>query len=217
MRIKIQGINLLPKEYIVAEQVRFYQKIGALVLALWTVCFIAFIVLPPKQEVVRTRDLLLQKQQEVNSSRYAGVNKTLSDLEQAKSDMQALINNYNSLKQDNAVSGETLDTLISRVPNGITIMTMSVTAAPGNGAKQMSIQYNADTYRIGQNYATILELIFPSAQKSIQYSYNQSLDIYNYTISINVPEEVVSEPVAETPAEGAVEIPAASDGEGEAN
>ena len=200
MRIKVKGINLLPKEYIIAEQISFYQKIGLLVLALWTVVFVVFIALPPKQEVARTRDILLAKQQEVTSSRYAGVNKTLSELEQAKTDMEALINNYKKIKKESSISGELLDTLISRVPSGITITSMDITVPEATGAKQVNISYNADTYSIGHNYIAILEVLFPTGEATIQSNYDKEFGKYRYTFSVNVPGETVSTLAAEVPA-----------------
>lgn len=184
MRIKIQGINLLPREYIIAETISFYQKIGAIVVLVWTLCFIVFIAIPPKQEVVRTRDLLLEKQQEVTSSRYAGVNKTLSDLEQAKTDMQMLIDNYNKLKDESYISGQLLDTLISRVPSNITIQTININAPKQSDVKQINMKYTAASVREGQSYLTIIEILFPKANVRSEYSYNQEDGTYNYIITI---------------------------------
>lgn len=200
MRVKVKGINLLPKEYIIAEQISFYQKIGLLVLALWTVFFVVFIALPPKQEVARTRDILLAKQQEVTSSRYAGVNKTLSELEQAKTDMEALINNYKEIKKESSISGELLDTLISRVPRGITITNMEITVPEATGTKQIKISYDADTYNIGHNYIAILEVLFSTGEVTLQSNYNEEFGNYQYTFSVSVPEENVGAPATEVPA-----------------
>jgi len=80
----VKGINLLPKEYIVEQKINFYEKIIGGVLALELACFVTFVALPPKQEVMRTAQLLEERKAQLNSSKYAEVNKALEDLANTK-------------------------------------------------------------------------------------------------------------------------------------
>ena len=48
MDTKMKSINLLPKEYIMAQKVSFYQKIIGAVVVVEVVGFVLGIALPPK-------------------------------------------------------------------------------------------------------------------------------------------------------------------------
>ena len=113
MKAKAKGINLLPKEYIKEQKIKLYKQIGAVVVALEAVCFVAFIAVPPKQELKQTQQTLDEKRAIVTSERYAGVSKTLEELDQARAEMASWQEAYSQIKHTNYISGELLDELVS--------------------------------------------------------------------------------------------------------
>ena len=220
MNAKVKGINLLPREYIVAEKVRFYQKIAGVALAIETVCFIAFVAIPPKNEVVATRQELEQKQSELASSRYAGVNKTLNDLEEAKAEMLTWTTQYNTIKQKGYISGSLLDELIARVPEGVSISNLTVTSAePGEDSsseKTIKIEGYSKTGAQGLSYVTVLETLYPAEGITHEVSYDEKTDLYMLTINISVSQTsgISSEETAQAEKDVESEEVATTEGEG---
>lgn len=190
MKTKEKNINLLPKEYIAAETIRFYKKVGAAIVALEIIGFVAFVVLPPKQEVERTRIELENIQLQANDPKYAGVNKTLNDLEQAQADITTLQGAYTSIKQPNYIGEALLDELIGRVPNGVIVQQLNISDDQGEEAtKTIEIKGLSVTLSAGLNYVNVLETLFPSYAISNEISYDETTQKYQYTVEISVDDE----------------------------
>lgn len=221
MKTKVKGINLLPNEYIVAEKINFYKKVVAIVLAVEVACFIAFIVIPPKQEVQRTAETLAAKQKELTSERYAGVNKTLNELEQAKNEMQTWVTEYSKIKIDNYIDGQLLDELVARVPNGVSIDIMDINAPvpneDGSCTKIITLNGTSDTFEGAINYESILETLYPTSTIEPIITYGED-NTYIYTMTITlITEPVVTTEVAEGTTEGAEANASSEQGEGAEN
>lgn len=227
MNAKVKGINLLPKEYIIAEKVRFYQRIASLVLAAEVACFVAFVAIPPKQEVIATEQELQDKRNELASSRYAGVNKTLNDLELAKKEMKTWISQYSTLKQKAYISGQFLDELVTRVPEGVNITSLKVdspdAAEDGSSEKNIEIVGRSQSYDQGLSYVGVLETLFTPENITHEITYNKGKNCYDLTIMII--EKTLATQVAATEGEGTpteesgttTEDVASAEGEGGAN
>lgn len=207
MNAKVKGINLLPKEYIIAEKIRFYQRIASVVLAAEVACFIAFVAIPPKQKVVATQQELQEKRNELASSRYAGVNKTLDDLEKAKQEMTTWISEYSTLKQKSYISGQFLDELVARVPEGVNITSLKVDspdgAEDGSSVKNIEIIGRSLSYEQGLSYVSVLETLFTSENITHEITYNKGKNCYELTITII--EKTTTAQVAANEGEGITE------------
>ncbi len=190
MKARAKGINLLPNEYIIAEKIRFYQMIASIVLLVEVVGFVNFIVLPPKREVKETQHLLLQKQEELSSSRYAGVNKTLNDLEVAKTDMKKWLNKYSSLKQEGYINGKLFDEFVTRLPEGVNITSFNIDvpapAADGSSEKTIVIECQSNELQESINYVTILEALYPSDSITHDIAYDKQEHKYKGVITIKL-------------------------------
>lgn len=204
MDTKMKSINLLPKEYITAQKVSFYQKIIGAVVVVEVVGFVLGVALPPKREVRATQDELLTLQAELTSPKYAGVNKTLSDLENAKVDIQNWINEYSNIKIDDQVSRRLLDALTSRVPVGVNIINLEIIDEVNKdvGSQTTTIHLIGQAVTADQvlNYVNVLETVYLPKNIVNTYSYNKDLDCYEFEITIKneVIKQVAEEASQET-------------------
>lgn len=183
MKTKEKSINLLPKEYITAEMIRFYQKIGAAVLVVEVACFALFVALPTKQEVQRTQEILIAKQAEANSEKYAGVNRTLNELEQAKKEMDEWQQAYAQLKYKDEIGTKMMDELVGRVPEVVTIQNLEVKRGE-SGNKEIQIKGVCQTVTQCLNFVSRLETIYPTHEISHEVKSNKQLGNYDYQIEI---------------------------------
>ena len=192
MKTKERSINLLPKEYITAEMIRFYQKIGAAVLAVEVIGFAFLVAVPAKQEVERTQQVLLAKQAEANSERYAGVNRTLNELEEAKTQMREWQQAYAQLKYKDEIGTEMMDELVGRVPEGVMIQQLSVKRLE-DGKKEIMIKGICQEFSQCLNFVSRLETIYPAHKISHELKGNEKEQNYEYQIQIkDEVQEVVA-------------------------
>ena len=187
MKTKEKSINLLPKEYITAEMIQFYQKVGVAVLAVEVACFALLIAMPAKKEVERTQQLLLAKQAEANSERYAGVNRTLKELEDAKTQMSEWQQAYAQLKYKDEIGTEMIDELVGRVPEGVIIQQLSVKRSE-DGNKEITIKGTCQEFNQCLNFVSRLETIYPAHE--ISHELESDEDAENYEYQIQIKEEV---------------------------
>ena len=206
---KIKGINLLPNEYIVEQKVSFYQKIALVVAAVEVVCFVAFVAVPPKRELTRTQNELQQKKEQLKSDKYAGVNKTLNDLETAKADIKNWMNAYDEIKIRDFINSEMLDELTMQVPEGMTITKMSIEDVQQlkNGCKteKLEIEGHAEYFDQIIGYMGILETLFPSEAIGYETSYDEKIQkqTCKITVELSTVVEVPNEEVADADGENA--------------
>lgn len=195
---KVKGINLLPKQYIIDQKVAFYQKIVGLMVAIETICFVLFVALPPKKEVRDTQETLAALQEQLNSDRYAGVNKTLNELAVAKADIQKWISQYNAIKMDGYITGGKLDSLTTRIPSGVTIRQLNITDAPvgndGIAEKVTTIDGTAEQFEQAISYLGILETLYTPGDIThlIEVDEQTGQYIYNFTITETIVTEVAA-------------------------
>ncbi len=204
MRARVKGINLLPREYIQAEQVKFVQIIISVVLVLEVFAFIGGIAIPPKLEEKKVQQQLEEISNKLNDSRFADVNKTIQELEVAKADVEQWVNKYGDLKQENFVSGRVLDSLTSRLPIGIVIDKMEIKpgekntgketeVGEGNSEKGIKIEGSSEELESIINYATILESAYGVGNIYYEGEYDKELGVYKYVIEVKNPVVTISE------------------------
>lgn len=212
MSVKIKSINLLPKEYIVAEKNRRYKKIGAALLILEVICFVSCVVIPQKRALKATQKELEAKSLEVASARYVGVNKTLNDLTTAQSEMVAYENAYNQIKTPAYVGTELLDELVSCVPEGVSIEILEVKDAEMNVdhsiKKEVHLVGSGDSAQQCFQYISNLEMLFTHSdiQQDLKCNVETGKMAYELTILVPVTDENMSQDaILNIREEGAVE------------
>lgn len=192
MKVRTKKINLLPKAYIQAEKIRLGLMIAAGVLVLEVAIFITFVAIPPKTELQETINRLDEVSLELNDSRFADVNQTIQQLEDAKVEMNQWIEKYSDLKKENFVSKRVLDSLLSRVPIDLTVDKLSI--LPENQAiaqleKSISLEGTSQYVVSILNYATVIEGIYGPGTTNYEAEYNEERGIYEYKINVIIPVE----------------------------
>lgn len=194
MATKVKGINLLPKEYLIAQRIVFYQKIISVAVVLEVLCFVGFVAMPPKKEVRETQDQLLALQSQMNSERYAGVNKTLNELETAKANIEKWMAQYTEIKMDGYISDGLLDQLVARIPAGTVINNLSINdaeaAQDGTSTKTITLQGESEGFEQAISYLSVLETIF--SPESITHTISQGKEGVQYTFEITRTFETTS-------------------------
>ena len=204
MVTKVKGINLLPNEYIVAEKISFYKKVIGALVAVEAVCFVFFVALPPKREVEDTARILQEKQLALKDPKYNGVNKTLNDLETAKSEMTKWIDQYNQIKVEDYIKQSLLDALVERLPEGVAIEGMEITApvldeATGQKQETIVLKGHSQFFEQAMNYLSVLETVYLPEEITHEISYEEDNKRYHYEMTItrttivNLPEEATEE------------------------
>ena len=204
MVTKVKGINLLPNEYIIAEKVSFYKKVIGVLVAVEAACFVFFVALPPKREVRETASILQEKQQALKDPKYNGVNKTLNDLEVAKVEMTKWMNQYSQIKTVDYIKQSLLDDLVERLPEGVAIEEMKITApvldeATGMAEETILLKGHSQFFEQAMNYLSVLETIYLPEEITHEITYEEDNNRYHYEMTItrttlvNPPEETVED------------------------
>ena len=194
MRGRINKINLLPKEYIQAEKLRIGLMMIGCVLVLEVVLFVIFVAIPPKTEIQETLNRLDMVSMEITDSRFADVNQTIQQLEEAKVEMDEWIQKYSDLKKENFVSRRVLDSLLSRVPIDLAIDKLSILPEGQEGAqleKTIAIEGTSQDVVPVLNYATIIESVYGADTTSYEAEYNKERGLYEYIINVSIPVQSI--------------------------
>ena len=207
MRARVKGINLLPKEYIQAEQIRVIQMIISLALVLEVLAFIVGIAMPPKAEVEQVQQQLDKISSKLNDSRFADVNKTIQELEAAKVEVEQWVAKYGDLKSENFIGARVLDSLTARLPIGMAIERINIKPADAegsNGSKEIIIEGTSNKLEAILNYVTILESIYGVGTVYYDGSYDKEILAYKYKLDIKIPVTVKATEES-APVEGAAQ------------
>lgn len=210
MRTQVKGINLLPKEYIQAEQIKFIQLIVAGVMALEILAFVGIAIISPKIEAQKVIERLDEVSAELTDSRFNDVNKKIQQLEDAKVAIKEWIDKYGNIKEENLISARLLDSIIARIPINTTVNQITVEPADKtvNAAGKDVITLKGNTMDAEQvvNYVTIIESVFGSGTTTYKATYDEELKGFEYEINITPVAEV--KPVETENPEGTTEQPA---------
>lgn len=190
MKYRTNGINLLPKEYVKAARINFYQKVIGAVLAIEVALFIFKVALPPQYEMQNLQIQLDDAYVRLNDERFNNVNQTIKKLDEAKVDIQNWMDTYGSLKNDNFVSAALLDTLTARLPIGATLNKISIvpsTAHVGEEVQNATIAIEGSSEALApfMNYLTIIETLYNPI--NLQHTCIAEDDHYRFTINIDIP------------------------------
>lgn len=200
-KTKIKGINLLPREYIQAEQAKRMQMIVGAVVLLETCLFVGVVAIPPKLELNRLQTTLEQKTAETQDERFVDVNKTIEELELAKQEVNDWVEKYGGIKAENFVGAKVLDGLTSRIPMGVVLNTVSIVPAQDGGTEDtISIGCTSTDSVTTMNYITILESMYGRGTVSYSSSLDEETKLYTAEINVTIPKEI--EVVEEVPVEG---------------
>ena len=196
MRVNTKGINLLPKEYIRAEQIKYFKIIGAGLLTLEILAFIGLVAIPPKLEAKRLQQKLDEVAMEITDPRFTNVNQTIQQLEEAKAEVDDWLLKYGHLSKENFVSVKVLDSLTARVPIGVTLNGITLTPealdAGDDGQRAIAIKGTATQLLSVINYVGVIESIYGADAATYEANYNEGLDVYDYTITVNILTKAVA-------------------------
>lgn len=190
MKANVKGINLLPKEYIRAQQIRFFKMIGAGILMVEIVGFISFVVIPPKLEAKALQIRLDEITLEITDPRFSNVNQTIQKLEDTKMEVEDWLLKYGHLNKENFVSVKALDSLTARVPLGVTIngITMTPEASDASEYVQRTIAIRGTATQLVSviNYIAVIESIYGVGSVTYQATYDEGLAAYDYTMEVKI-------------------------------
>ncbi len=202
-KTKIKGINLLPREYIQAEQAKRMQMIVGAVVLLETCLFVGLIAIPPKVELRGLQSTLEQKKAETQDERFLDVNKTIEELEVAKQEVNDWVVKYGGIKTENFVGAKVLDSLTSRIPKGVILDKISINpAVEGVLEDKITISCTTSDSITYMNYITILESMYGRGTVSYNSSFDEGTYLYTTEIRVVMPK-VIEEVIEEVPVEGA--------------
>ncbi len=197
MRAGIKKINLLPKEYIQAQKVKNVQ-IGIIVLLILEVAaFIGGVVIPPKLEAQEVMARLDEVSAELTDPRFANVNQKIKELEDMKVEVETWNNKYKDIKEENFISKRILDSLLTRIPVGLSVGTLNITKADEGVDKQIVLTGTADETIDIMNYTTMIEGVFGLGSAKQEFDLDKEKGVYNYTIEVKIPSKTVEEVSAE--------------------
>jgi Tfp pilus assembly protein PilN len=215
MKPKVRGINLLPKEYIQAQNIKKYILIATALLLLESMVFIVAVVLPPLFHKEYEEKVLLELELMKGNPRFSEVNEVLKQLGVAKGDLESWTNQYHTLDQKDFIHTELLDSLTAGLPEGMTIDQLSV----ASGEKTINLTGKSSTVEEVLNYVVVLESIFKQAEIAFDVSEGEAEQEgtlktqCNYTVTLTMPGEPEKEKAKEVTAEETTETEETSSGE----
>ncbi len=195
MKIKTRGINLLPKEYIRAQKVKKYILIAAMLILLECLVFMVTIVIPPISLKKHEENVLQELEFMKNDVRFSEVNQILNQLEGQKTEFKLWSDQYHTLKQNDFIHTALLDSLIARLPVGMSINQLELISAE----QKISIAGKTNTIEALLNYVVILESLFKQAQIEFNVSEAQKGEQdtrgkqSNFTLTLTVSDQEVKD------------------------
>lgn len=198
MKVGVKKINLVPKEYLQAQKVRNIQLAVIAVLVLEVGGFVGKVVLPPKLEAQEVMARLDEVSAELTDSRFADVNQKIKALEDVKIELEEWNDKYKEIKEENFVSKRIIDSLLTRVPVGLSVSTLTISKDSEKEGKQIILTGTAQEAISIMNYNTIIEGVFGFGTTHEEFELDKEKGYYTYTITIITPEEVVAEETTDT-------------------
>jgi Tfp pilus assembly protein PilN len=195
MKPKVRGINLLPKEYVQAQNIKKYILIATALILVESMIFIGAVVLPPLFHKAYEEKVLLELELMKGNPRFSEVNEVLKQLEVASAELTNWTEQYQSLEQKDFIHTELLDSLTARLPVGITIDQLDVTS----NEKNINLKGKSNTVEEVLNYVVVLESIFKQADIEFDVSEGEKTQQdtpktqSTYTITITMAAEVAEE------------------------
>lgn len=198
-KAKKKGINLLPREYILEEKFRILRMIGGVAMGIELLIFILIFTIPPKQEIRRLDHKLDELSIALGDERFKEVNKTLADLEATKTELDAWMLQYKDLKSRDFISTRVLDTITSRLPEGVHINSMEmIPLVKSEGSATPEVikltGSGSDLTEIA-TYATLLESIYGDGAVVFQSDYDKTIlaNTFEITLTLPIPADVQQE------------------------
>ncbi len=191
MKTKVRGINLLPKEYIRAQKVKKYILIAAMLILLECLVFIVTVVMPPISLKKHEENVLLELEIMKNDVRFSEVNQILKQLEGHRTELKVWSDQYHTFKQNDFIHTALLDSLIARLPAGMSINQLELIS----GEQKISIAGKTNTIEDLLNYVVILESLFRQAQIEFNVSEAQKGEQVTrgkqstFTLTLTIPEQ----------------------------
>lgn len=195
MKPKVRGINLLPKEYVQAQNIKKYILIATALILVESMIFIAAVVLPPIFHKAYEEKVLLELELMKGNPRFSEVNEVLKQLEVASAELTNWTKQYQSLEQKDFIHTELLDSLTARLPVGMTIDQLDVTSSE----KNINLKGKSNTVEEVLNYVVVLESIFKQADIEFDVSEGEQAQQDSpkmqctYTITITMAAEAAEE------------------------
>ncbi len=191
MKVTVKGINLLPKEYIQAQQAKRIRIIvGALVL-LEACLFIGVIAIPPKNKISNLEKEVEYVIQETKADKFKDVNKTIEELEIAKKGVQEWVDKYGNIKKENIISVRMLDSLTSRVPVGVTLLRIEILPSEEEFTKAtIDITLSGYTEAI-HSYMNVVESIYGRGNVELTSKVDEKTGVVESELIVTIPLDTV--------------------------
>lgn len=192
MKSKADKINLIPKSYKEAQKIKVKIWIMSVGLILEIILFITCIIYPiqaQKQIINKELDTVSLK---LEDNRFKSVNQVIRQLEEAKIERDEWTQRYKALKQENFVSRRVLDSLLTRVPIGLTVNKLCILPIDPELltlGETILVEGVAQDMLTILNYATLLEETYGIGTTDYKATYEERNNRYTYEINIHISKE----------------------------
>ena len=109
-------------------------------------------------------------------------------LDAEKNEVEQWNQKYSGLKEENFVSKRVVDSVLTRVPEGVLVSSLSLSKE--NTGNHISLAGTSKDSTAVLNYCTLIEGTYGFGKATNEVTYDKEKDIYNYTIEIEVQKEV---------------------------
>ena len=186
MKIRSDIINLLPKEYKQAQEVKRQLLIMGGMLVLEVILFMSCIVIPLKIKIKETNMQLESLSLELNDGRFTDINEVIRQLEEAEVEKEEWTQIYEKLRREKFVSSRVLDSLLGRIPLQLTINQLMIVSGEEETEQEKSISIEGTSKDMTTilNYVTILEGVYGGEAIQYEMEYSEENKKYAYQISI---------------------------------
>lgn len=175
------SINLLPKSYQDAQKIAIFVTVGIGLLILECAAFAGMFIASPMYTIQSKQARLEQLTKEAQDEKYARVLEVEASLESEKNAINDWKANIGDLSEEKFISEKLLDRLISRLPEGVTIDSLDVSAQ----SKRIAISGRTLTSRSIINYVALLEVAFPNSDVTFDVQdADKKTSAAKYTIDI---------------------------------
>lgn len=186
-------ISFVPKEYLKAQKIRTYINLTLLLVLVETFVFVLAFVIPPQLQISKVEKEVAEIQLQSKDSKFDEVISLQEELKETKEQNTQWTDAYNMLNADTFITTSVLDSLIARMPTGMSISQLVL----DGDTESIKIDGTAQTKPQVLNYVMLLQQIYGEMQTTFQLTdvenaTTQTTEV-GYSITIDMAQSVVED------------------------
>lgn len=179
----MKRINLLPAEYIKEQKIRYYVKLGIILVIIECLGGV-YVAITPLLELNKEAIRKAEVEKKLNNEAFSEVYEINTALDEVEKKVIAWGNNLTSMEKEAFISTALLDTLLSSVPLGVTIDTLDIQEE----TQTIDLAGRTTNHFTTMGYISYLQSLYPMGKLTFEIGESEDESIYRtFTIKLELP------------------------------